>query len=101
MCEKLVKEKGKEFIVGLDHNLDLLKHHVHLATQDFLKLLYEMKLLPCITRPTRITHNSSTLIDNIFLSPKLHSVQLSCIILSDLSDHMPCSDYTTKLSSKL
>lgn len=41
-------------------------------------------LLPIITRPTRITTHSSTLIDNIFTSawPKT-------VIASDISDHLP------------
>ena len=47
-------------------------------------------IMPCITKPTRITKDTATLIDNICLSRELHAKQLSGIIVSDLSDHLPC-----------
>ena len=90
LCKTLSKEKGKELILGLDQNLDLLKHDHHTATQNFLEILYGTNLLPCITRPTRITHSSATLIDNILMSNYLHGKQNSCVLVSDISDHMPC-----------
>ena len=40
-----------------------------------------------ITKPTRITSNSATLIDNIFTNSK--SYQTSGIIITDISDHLP------------
>ena len=45
-------------------------------------------LLPVVTRPTRITHTTATLIDHVFVSnnSKLHN---SGIILSHISDHFP------------
>ena len=64
-CKKLKSEKIKSHVIGLDHNLDLLKHHQHKGTQEFLEILMENNQLPCITRPTRITPTSATLIDNI------------------------------------
>ena len=67
MCKRLNQEKNREFIIGLDHNLDFLKHNCHKRTQLFLELLCDYNHLPCITRPTRITNTSATLIDNIFV----------------------------------
>ena len=50
------KEKGqKNVILGMDHNNDLLKAHVHTTTQEFLSSMMDSGLLPTITRPTRIT----------------------------------------------
>ena len=46
-------------------------------------------LLPSITRPTRITQQSATLIDNIFISPILQHNFDSTIIINDISDHLP------------
>ena len=45
---------------------------------------------PCITRPTRLTHHSATLIDNSIVLKHLHCKQHSGIVISDLSDHLPC-----------
>ena len=45
-------------------------------------------IYPLINRPTRITANSATLIDNIFIN----NIHLDCvrgILISDLSDHLP------------
>ena len=41
-------------------------------------------------RPTRITHNSATLIDNVSISFNLSKTYTSGIIISDISDHLPC-----------
>ena len=90
ICKNMHAEKGKDTIIGLDHNLDLLKHHQHRHTQSFLELMLENAQFPCITRPTRISHNSATLIDNLLLSVNLIGKQTSSIIVSDLSDHLPC-----------
>ena len=66
---RLIKNtKNKSCIIGLDHNLDLLKHHLHPNTQLFMEQLMEYNQFPCITRPTRITTTSATLIDNIIVS---------------------------------
>ena len=47
----------RRVIVGLDHNLDLLKNSTHRNTQEFLETNLSSKLLPCISKPTRITHS--------------------------------------------
>ena len=43
---------AKEVILGMDHNNNLLKCHIHPATQDFLNGILENELMPTITRPT-------------------------------------------------
>ena len=47
-------------------------------------------LLPVITKPTRISKTSATLIDNVIISDKLQSNYTSNILLSNLSNHLPC-----------
>ena len=61
------KEKPKGIIIGLDHNLDFLKADKHHATNDFIQNNLDFGLIPTITRPTRITNTSATLIDNIIV----------------------------------
>ena len=80
---------GKELILCMDHNLDLLKCHLHEPTRAFLDNLVEKGVFPTITCPTRITQTSATLIDNTFVSRKLHLSFDSGILLSDISDHLP------------
>ena len=79
----------REIVLCMDHNLDLLKCHLHEPTKQFHDSLFELGLFPTITRPTRITQTTATLIDNIFVSKKLYQAFDSCIILNDISDHLP------------
>ena len=86
----LINPKYNKCIIGLDHNLDLLKQSVHSKTQEFLECILDHNLLPTITKPTRISKTSATLIDNILISNKLQLNYESLIIVDDLSDHLPC-----------
>ena len=87
--DKIKLEKHKNVILGMDHNLDFIKSNIHSGTENFISTLLNKSLFPCITRPTRITKNSSTLIDNIIINERIRETQKSCIILHDLSDHFP------------
>ena len=89
VIRQLNKENKKEIILGMDHNLDLLKYMIHEDTQDFLDINFNENLLLCITSPTHITKTTATLIDNVFISQNLHKSFDSCAIVHDISDHMP------------
>ena len=90
LLQTLCKQKDHELIIGLDHNLDLLQSHQHSQTNEFLELNLKKNLLPSISKPTRITNKTATLIDNIMLSTKLQYQMESHIIIDDMSDHLPC-----------
>ena len=59
-----------------------------METNDFIDQIYSNGLQPLITRPTRITRDTKTLIDNIFTTD-LNSHKQSGIIINDISDHLP------------
>ena len=87
---KVKSEKGsKQLIMGMDHNLDLLKSAHSNQTKDFLENFLEKNIVPTITRPTRITNTSATLIDNTFISEELQKNFASTILVEDISDHLP------------
>ena len=90
LIKHLNREKDHEIVIGIDHNLDLLKTHLHPQTNEFLEINLKRNLLPTISKPTRITTKSATLIDNIFLSTKLQHNMEPNIIINDISDHLPC-----------
>ena len=74
--------------IASDFNVDLLKFQEHELTSTYLDLLLSFGLLPAITKPTRITQSTATLIDHIFVNNKsLH--HNSGIVLSYISDHFP------------
>ena len=54
-----------------DQNYDLLKSSQHKSTCDCLSLMLDNGYVPYIVKPTRITHRSGTLIDNIYMKMKL------------------------------
>ena len=75
--------------MGMDHNLDLLTYGPYKQTQLFFEDLLDKNILPTITHPTHITQSTATLINNIFVSEKLHNNLESAVILKDISDHLP------------
>ena len=85
------KESPKGIIIGLDHNLDFLKSDVHNQTNDFIQTNLDFGIIPTITRPTRITKNSATLIDNIMVSRNFCGSYISDVLVDDTSDHLPTS----------
>ena len=84
-----VKAECNKLIIGIDHNLDLLKHRSHAPTNKFVELFESFQQIPSITRPTRITKSSATLIDNIFVPTTLSLVFNSYLLMDDMSDHLP------------
>ena len=75
------------YIVG-DINIDLLKYHSHQQqTERYLDMIYSLDLLPVITKPTRITSHTATLIDHIYTNTV--SRLTSGIVTVDISDHFP------------
>ena len=90
VVNKLKGEKHGNIVICLDHNLDFLKHDKHAPTRQFIESNLDFNLLPIITRPTRVTHNSATLIDNIIISEKLQIKYKCGIMINDTSDHLPC-----------
>jgi len=80
--------KNKEIILLGDFNIDLLKVNDHKDTNIFYNSLIALHYLPAITKPTRITKNTKSLIDNIFCT-NWNKLLSASIIISDISDHLP------------
>ena len=50
----------------------------------------DFKAFPCIMKPTTLTTNTVTFIDNILMSLDLYDRQKSCVVINNISDHLPC-----------
>jgi hypothetical protein len=70
-----------------DFNINLLNVDTNSSVADFVDLIYSYSLFPAIHNPTRVTSQSTSLIDNILMC-KLRSV-LSGVLCCDISDHLP------------
>ena len=89
LLKKFNSTQLDQLIIGSDHNMDFLKHEKHIHTRDFIETNLDYHLLPTVTKPTRITRTTSTLIDNIFIGKKYQGEYTSNIGISDISDHLP------------
>ena len=85
----LKRNRHHEIIIGIDHNLNLLKANSHSHTNEFIELNLRKSLIPCISKPTRTTHKTASLIDNIMASSTAHCNHTPYILVDDISDHMP------------
>lgn len=72
-----------DIMVCGDFNVNLLSPD----PSEFLNSMAEISLIPTISKPTRITNTSASLIDNIFI--KLPFNFISGILVYDISDHLP------------
>ena len=65
-----------------------LKHELHRPTEKVVDIMYVYSYIPMINRPTRVTRDTCTLIDNIFTSNySISSNFVSGILKADITDH--------------
>ena len=77
-----------EIIVCSDFNINMLNFETHNLTNDYINSLISKSFIPVITLPTRIKHQSATLIDHIWKN-RINNKFKSGILISSLSDHFP------------
>lgn len=58
-----------------------------MGTTDFINNMYSIGLFPRITKPSRITRSSATLIDNIYSN--IIDATVGGLFIQDISDHLP------------
>ncbi len=75
------------YILG-DINLDVLNYESCKHVSDYVNQLFAYGLLQVVTKPTRSTMNSATLIDHVIANVS-HSTFETAIITSKISDHFP------------
>ena len=85
---EMISLETKNCIIMGDINIDFLNESSHSKTSEIVDNVYSCGYSPVITQPTRVTDNSATLIDQIFLNTR--GVTSNCksgIIVTDVSDH--------------
>ena len=74
----------------LDYNINLLNTNKHVASKDFADVMFSHSFPPTITKPTRVTDKSVSVIDNIFYNNFMENTgSLSGILYTDISDPFP------------
>ena len=79
--------KGSIYICG-DFNIDLLSYNVNNNTKNFVDQMFSMSIFPLINKPTRITNQCHSIIDNIYTNSIKEDI-ISGVIIADISDHFP------------
>ena len=70
-----------------DFNINLLHYDTDIDVQTFIDTLSSQTFYPTVSKPTRITDYSATLIDNIITNDfKNHTAG---VLITDISDHLP------------
>ena len=85
LMAKINTRKRKCVIMG-DFNVDLLKHHESKFIEEYLNDIISNGFLPVITKPTRVTQTTATLIDHIYTNDVSSDLK-SGIIVTDVADH--------------
>jgi exonuclease III len=86
--QKISNEHKYLYLLG-DFNINLMNTDTHIPTSEFLDIMYSHSLLPLITKPTRITDQTFSLIDNIFYNDVNNNNYENGIIYTDITDHFP------------
>ena len=84
---KLDRHKNKHIILVGDFNIDLLKYEHDNTSQTLINSTTSHGFSQVISRPTRITDHSATLIDHIYTN-QVHNITNTGIITYDISDHL-------------
>ena len=87
MIRKVSNPNKSMFLCG-DFNLDLLTYNNNLPTKRFIDMMFSLGMFPLISKPSRITDVSATLIDNIFTNELTYTIT-SGLLINDISDHLP------------
>ena len=83
----LKKYTKKNILLMGDANIDLIQHNISSYVQNYLNVMTQHGFVPVISRPTRITDHSMTLIDHIFTNSITNFVN-SGILMDPFADHL-------------
>lgn len=102
ILEKIKTERKICYLAG-DFNINVMNIDKHSDTNEFIEIMFAYSMIPNISKPTRVTRLTSSLIDNIFTNDLFDSDRiLNGILYTDVSDHFPVFhiDYSLKSDPK-
>ena len=87
IAEKISNSKISSYIFG-DLNIDCLKYGQSTFASEYIDLLFSFGLMQIVTKPTRCSLTSATLIDHIITNVSNGSFETN-IVITHISDHFP------------
>ena len=94
----IVSRERKDCYIMGDFNINIIDSVKNTQIHSFLDTVFSHFFYPVISKPTRVTETSATLIDNIFTNV-LDKRMNSGILCIDISDHLPIFLMTSAHSS--
>ena len=85
---EMLNNEGCEVYITGDINMDFFRYNTDNQTSEYLDMLLSLGYLPIITKPTRITDHSATLIYHIYTNVPQKVVK-SGVCLAGITDHLP------------
>ena len=83
-----LNNKGHEVVLIGNINIKFLQYNANNITSEYLDMILEMGFMPLITKPTRITDHTATLIDHIYTNVPEKVINAG-IFTADITDHLP------------
>ena len=96
---KLSQLKCKKFYILGDFNINLLSTKFADPSSEYLNMLWSNSTFQLINKPTRVTKQSTTIIDHI-LTNDTTNVIYPLILLSDITDHYPTACIISSVAGK-
>ena len=81
-----LNNKGHAVVLIGDININFLQYNANNFTSEYLDMILEMGFMPLITKPTRITDHTATLIDHIYTNVPEKVINAG-ICTADITDH--------------
>ena len=72
-----------------DFNMNLRDFKQNKKVQNFLNIMFDHSMMSVINKPTRVTKNTATAIDHIFINSVTTTKFKTGIIKSDILDNFP------------
>jgi hypothetical protein len=85
-----IRTSGHNSIITGDLNYNLINYRYHSDTETFYNICTSSGYQPAVTKPTRITTTTSTLIDHIWTNYNIEqNTTETHILVTDVTDHLP------------
>ena len=86
----LDRHSRKQIVFLGDANIDLIKYDTDAYSQDLISLLEKYGFAQTVSKPTRVTDHSATLIDHVYTNHVTNVISCNVVTL-DMSDHLAVS----------
>ena len=104
----LDRHSRKHIMFFGDANIDLIKYESDVSSQQLIETLEKYGLVQTVSKPTRVTDHSHTLIDHVY-SNNIDNISSTNVLTIDISDHLAtltiaklnCSSKNQRKSNKI